>query len=40
MVFHVFQWPIEKTRQIIWDALEDYGGIECQQTLLDLGKGP
>ena len=30
--------PIEKTHQVIWDALSDYGRIEWQRTLLDLEK--
>jgi hypothetical protein len=34
----VFQWPVEKTHTVIWDALQDYGRIEWQQTLSDLEK--
>ena len=40
MVFNNLQWPIEKTRQVIWDALQDYGRIEWKQTLKDLEKTP
>jgi hypothetical protein len=29
---------MEKTHQVIWDALHDYGMIEWQQTLSDLEK--
>ena len=36
MVFNNLQWPIEKTCQIIWDALQDYGRNEWKQTLKDL----
>jgi hypothetical protein len=28
LIFNKLQLPIEKTRQIIWDALQDYGRIE------------
>ena len=38
--FHNLQWPIEKTRQVIWDALHDYGRIKWKQTLEDLEKTP
>ena len=38
LVFDNVQWPIEKTRQIIWDALQDYGMIEWKRTLRDLEK--
>ena len=30
------QWHVEKTRKVIWDALQDYGWIEWKQTLKDL----
>ena len=40
MVFNALQWPIEKTRQVIWDTLQDYGRIEWQRTLSDLEKAP
>ena len=33
-----YNGPIEKTRQVIWDALQDYGRIEWKQTLMDLEK--
>ena len=36
MVFNNMQWPIEKTCQVIWDALHDCGRIEWKQTLVDL----
>jgi hypothetical protein len=35
-MFSALQWPIENTRQVIWDALHDYGRIEWQRTLGDL----
>ena len=38
--FNYMQWPIEKTSQVIWDALLDYGRIECKRTLMDLEKAP
>ena len=38
MVFNALQWPIEKTRQVIWDALHDHGRIVWQQTLADSEK--
>ena len=31
---------VEKTRQMIWDALLDYGRIERQRILNDLEKAP
>ena len=34
------QWPIDKIRQIIWDALQDYGRIEWKRMLRDLEKAP
>ena len=34
------QRSIEKTCQVIWDALEEYGRIEWKWTLLDLEKVP
>jgi hypothetical protein len=40
LIFNKLQWPIEKTRQIIWDALQDYGRIEWKRTLRDLEKAP
>ena len=27
LVFDNLQWPIEKTHQVIWDALQEYGGL-------------
>ena len=36
--FNKLQWPIEKTSQIIWDALQDYRRIEWKQMLRDLEK--
>ena len=36
--FNALQWPLEKTRKIIWNALQDYGKIEWQWTLSDLEK--
>jgi hypothetical protein len=38
LVFNVFQWPIEKTHQVIWDALQGYDEIKWQRTLADLEK--
>ena len=39
-VFNDLQWPIEKTLQVSWDALqEEYGRVEWKQTLVDLEKG-
>ena len=32
------QWPIEKTRQVIWDSLQYYGRIEWKRTMRDLEK--
>jgi hypothetical protein len=40
MLFNTFQWPVEKTQQVIWNALQDYGRIEWKWTLLDLEKAP
>ena len=40
MVFNNLQWPTERTRQVIWDALQDYGRIEWKHALKDLGKTP
>ena len=40
LIFNRLQWPIEKTRQINWDALQDYGRIEWKWTLRDLEKVP
>ena len=39
-VFNILQWPIEKTHQVIWDALQDHGRIEWKRNLMDLGKAP
>ena len=39
MMFNALQWPIEKTRQVVWDALQDYGKIESKLTLSNLEKG-
>ena len=39
MVFNL-QWHVQKTRQVIWDALQDYGRIEWKQTLKDLEETP
>ena len=38
LVFNILQWHVEKTCQVIWDALQDYGRIEWKQTLLHLEK--
>ena len=39
LVFNVLQWPIEKKRQVIWDALQVLSGrIEWQRTLIGLEK--
>ena len=38
MVFNNMQWPIKKTRQVIWDTLQDYGRIEWNWALKDLEK--
>ena len=38
LVFNNLQWPVEKTQQVAWDTLHDYGRIECKQTLEDLEK--
>jgi len=38
LVFNNLQWSIEKTRQVVWDALHDYGRIKWKHTLRDLGK--
>jgi hypothetical protein len=40
MYFNNMQWPIEKTHQVTWNALHDYGRIEWKQTLRDLEKAP
>ena len=32
VVFNNMQWPIEKTRQVIWDALHDYDMIESKHS--------
>ena len=36
LVINNMQWHVEKTRKVIWDALQDYGWIEWKQTLKDL----
>jgi hypothetical protein len=36
LMFSALQWPIENTRQVIWDNLHDYGRIEWQRNLVDL----
>ena len=38
MFFNNMQWPIEKTRQVIWDSLQYYGRIEWKRTMRDLEK--
>ena len=38
IVFTNMQWPIEKTRKVIWNALHDCGKTECKWTLRDLEK--
>jgi hypothetical protein len=38
LVSNNLQWSIEKTRQVIWDALHDYGRIKWKHTLRDSGK--
>ena len=38
MIFNRLQWPVEETRQIVWDALQDYGRIEWKRTLRDSKK--
>ena len=38
LVLNNLQWPIEKTRQVIWDALQGYGRIECKHTMRGLEK--
>jgi hypothetical protein len=40
MISNALQWPIEKTHQLIWNALQDYGRTEWKWTLLDLDKAP
>jgi hypothetical protein len=40
LVFNALQWPIEKAHQVTWDALQDYGRIKWNRTLLDLEKAP
>ena len=32
------QWHVEKTYQVVWDSLFDYGRLECQHILQDLEK--
>ena len=39
MIFNKLQWPIKKTRQIIWDALHNYGRIGWSWSL-GTWKGP
>ena len=36
LVFNDMRWPIEKTRQVIWDVLHDYGRVVWKQALSDL----
>ena len=36
LIVNKLQWPIEKTRQIFWDALQDYGRIKWKWTLRDV----
>ena len=38
LVFSTLQWLIEKTHQVIWDALQGYSRIEWKHTRLDLEK--
>ena len=38
MVFDAFQWPVEKTHQVVWDSSLDYDRLEWQQTLTDSEK--
>ena len=33
LVFKKNQWPNETMRQVIWDALQDYGRIKWKRTL-------
>jgi hypothetical protein len=40
LVFNNLQWLIKKTRQVIWDALQDYGRIELKWTLKNLEEAP
>ena len=40
MDFNDTLWPIERTRQVIWDVLHDCGRIKRKQTLRDLEKAP
>jgi hypothetical protein len=40
MVFNNMQWPIQKTLQVICDALQDYDRIEWKHTLVYLEKAP
>jgi hypothetical protein len=40
LVLNALRRPIEKTRQVIWDALHDYGRIKWQWTLANLEKAP
>lgn len=37
-MFNALQLPFEKTRPIIWDALQDYARVEWKRTLSDLEK--
>ena len=36
MALNNMQWPIEKTRQVIWDVQHVYGRIQWKWTLEDL----
>ena len=38
MVFNDPQWPIEKTCQVIWDAMHHYSRIERKHNMKDLAK--
>ena len=40
MVFNIVQWRIEKTCQVVWDALQDYSRIEWKRILSNLEKVP
>lgn len=40
MVFNNLQWCLERTHQIIWDVLQDYGRIEWKWMLEDLEEVP
>ena len=40
LVFNNLQWPVEKSRQVIWDAIHDYGRIKWKWMLKDRGEAP